>query len=98
MSRWRCLPLTQTRSSRFDLSRYRHPVTGGRRGGGMSVLDDLRSDVEGVHGSFEEAKELVQQASDEASELVQSAAGHGWGGVAEVLSGAQTAPEEVAAA
>ena len=62
----------------------------------MSVLDDIRSNAEAAHGSFDEAKTLVKQASEEASELEQSAAGHGWAGVAQAMSSAQEALEETA--
>jgi hypothetical protein len=65
-------------------------------GSGMSVLDDIRSNAEAAHGSFDDAKTLVKQASDEASELEQGAAGHGWAGVAQAMSSAQETLDEAA--
>ena len=62
----------------------------------MSVLDDIRSNAEAAHGSFDEAKTLVKQASDEASELEQSAADHGWAGLAQAMTSAQETLEEAA--
>jgi hypothetical protein len=62
----------------------------------MSVLDDIRSSAEGAHGSFDDAKTLVKQASNEASELEQSAAGHGWAGVAQAMSSAHETLEVTA--
>ena len=62
----------------------------------MSVLDDIQSNAEAAHGSFDEAKTLVKQASDEASKLEQSAAGHGWAGVAQAMSSAQETLEATA--
>jgi hypothetical protein len=62
----------------------------------MSVLSDIRSNADAAHGSFDEAKTLVKQASEEAGGLEQSAAGHGWAGVAQAMSSARETLEEVA--
>jgi hypothetical protein len=62
----------------------------------MSALDDIGSNAAAAHGSLDEAQTLVKHASEEASELAQSAAGHGWAGIAQVMSSAQETLEEAA--
>ena len=51
----------------------------------MSVLEDIRSNAEGAHGSLDEAQTLVKQAFDEANDLEQSAAAHGWAALAQAI-------------
>lgn len=55
----------------------------------MTVLDGIRSNADGAHASLEEARSVTLQALEEAGQLEQSAAAHGWGAVAEAMSGAQ---------
>jgi tetratricopeptide (TPR) repeat protein len=59
----------------------------------MSVLDDIRSNAEAAHGTFDEATSLVKQAAEEADDLGSSAASHGWEGVAQAMSSAKEALE-----